>query len=860
MLTCLCVARRVLLTVLVLLLYPMVWVSPLRGQQDVELVFDDGTFEQFVGFDNGQGILANGPFVPPTFPATLTEVRFETNGLDAGTEVAVNVYVDPTGQADRPAIGLLIGSVRTTLASGGQFQSVDVSNLGVVLSAGNLFVGLEHVVADINIGLGVDNDGPPNRAWLDSNLDGIFSPLNFTGVLAIRAVVRLAGGGGSAARSTFDSDADGWTITPDASTAPNPIFSLTEGNPAGSIGGRDTAGGAYWYYIAPAKFLGDQSSAFGRALTFDLRIPSAGRLDVPGVRLVGGGITLVTDFAAPNGTWSSRSVPLTEAGWTRNSRSGAPATESDMRTVLSALTELGILGEYQTSPDRSELDNVVLSGTGGGGGGGGNVAIFPAATTPQFVGNEFWVDINVGDNNSPVSNLFGVSFELNFSQTGFIDVVTPNSSNVVPGSFLGSDLVFVPNVDEAGGKVSIGISRKAGAGGVNGSGVVARTRFVSRANTPDGTQVNYSINNVSANDPDGSAILLNPGNLTVTINSGILVWPGDTNNDRVVNQADVLPIGLFWNRTGPVRANANASWTGQVATPWTQPNATFADANGDGAVNQADVLPIGLNWSRTHTAPAKDTDAAAVARAFKIHQVPTLGILIDGDADPGQELFIDIQAKDVAGLFGLSLELVYTPTARLEPMTVEAGSFMGNDLVFFPNIDASTGRVGVGISRKAGQGSVSGTGVVARIRVKIPNNAVVGNVVNLTLENVAANDSVGNGIPLQVDNHDLVTSVDDIRSDVLPVEFALGQNYPNPFNPGTRIQYDLPMPSMVKIVIYNPLGQKVRTLLDTRIAAGSHVIAWDGRMDNGQQAASGIYIYRLQAERFVQNRKMLLLR
>ena len=71
---------RIFVASLVLILSLINSASPLQSQQVVELSFDDGTFEQFVGFDDGQGVLANGPFVPPSFPATITEVRFQTDG------------------------------------------------------------------------------------------------------------------------------------------------------------------------------------------------------------------------------------------------------------------------------------------------------------------------------------------------------------------------------------------------------------------------------------------------------------------------------------------------------------------------------------------------------------------------------------------------------------------------------------------------------------------------------------------------------------------------------------------------------------------------------------------------------------
>jgi len=96
---------------------------------------------------------------------------------------------------------------------------------------------------------------------------------------------------------------------------------------------------------------------------------------------------------------------------------------------------------------------------------------------------------------------------------------------------------------------------------------------------------------------------------------------------------------------------------------------------------------------------------------------------------------------------------------------------------------------------------------------------------------------------------------------MLPTEFSLEQNYPNPFNPGTTIRFDLPEAAVVTLVIYNLLGQEVRTLLrDEQRDAGIQTVPWDGLDAAGQSLPTGVYLYRLEAEDFVQSKKMLMLR
>lgn len=99
------------------------------------------------------------------------------------------------------------------------------------------------------------------------------------------------------------------------------------------------------------------------------------------------------------------------------------------------------------------------------------------------------------------------------------------------------------------------------------------------------------------------------------------------------------------------------------------------------------------------------------------------------------------------------------------------------------------------------------------------------------------------------------TSVEKDVNAEIPSSFALYQNYPNPFNPTTTITYDLPLKASVKLVIYNVLGQKIATLVDGLQEPGRYNVMFDA-----SGLPSGIYFYRLEAGKFVQTRKMLLVK
>ncbi|MGK9369900.1 T9SS type A sorting domain-containing protein [Melioribacter sp. Ez-97] len=89
----------------------------------------------------------------------------------------------------------------------------------------------------------------------------------------------------------------------------------------------------------------------------------------------------------------------------------------------------------------------------------------------------------------------------------------------------------------------------------------------------------------------------------------------------------------------------------------------------------------------------------------------------------------------------------------------------------------------------------------------------------------------------------------------LPTEYELKQNYPNPFNPVTKIKYELPERSHVKLTVYNSLGEEVAELINKEKAAGSYEIEFDG-----SGLPSGIYYYTIQSGAYKLTRKMILLK
>jgi chitinase len=126
-----------------------------------------------------------------------------------------------------------------------------------------------------------------------------------------------------------------------------------------------------------------------------------------------------------------------------------------------------------------------------------------------------------------------------------------------------------------------------------------------------------------------------------------------------------------------------------------------------------------------------------------------------------------------------------------------------------------------------------------------------------TFNTLNLGESASGGRTWYLDQIRLVGTLSSVEQhiDGAEVVFALAQNFPNPFNPSTKIQFDLPGPSMVTLRVINILGEEVATLVAGRLAGGRHEVEW-----HASGLASGLYVYELRMGNMVVTKKMLLLR
>jgi hypothetical protein len=162
--------------------------------------------------------------------------------------------------------------------------------------------------------------------------------------------------------STFDTDAEGWTLW-DTTLGNMPIsYGSSAGNPGGYVFAEETSIGDV-YFQAPAPFLGNRSSSYNHYLEFDLTDawvdPEWRWCDV---YLVGANLTLALDLSNPSTTdFTHYKISLNEnAGWQKWHLGMPPPTQSEMRDVLSSLNSIRIEGDWHAGVDYTRLDNVRL--------------------------------------------------------------------------------------------------------------------------------------------------------------------------------------------------------------------------------------------------------------------------------------------------------------------------------------------------------------------------------------------------------------------------------------------------------------------------------------------------------------------
>ncbi|TXB69420.1 hypothetical protein [Phaeodactylibacter luteus] len=299
------------------------------------------------------------------------------------------------------------------------------------------------------------------------------------------------------------------------------------------------------------------------------------------------------------------------------------------------------------------------------------------------------------------------------------------------------------------------------------------------------------------------------------------VWPGDANNNGIVNAVDVLYIGLAYNATGPERTDATTNWEPQSFTLWPESfqdgtNFGYADCDGDGEIEDDDIEnAIIPNFGLTHGTQSPDfyQNAAPGSGAPALQLVPS-ATLVEQGAQVDISLNLGSPDAPLADFYGIAFTLSYD-TDLVEPTTgftyddvddTFADADMAGVEDLFVN-DEISGKAEFALTR-INQQPISGSGAIASFSIIIEDIIVGLNVdtLNITIDSVLLINSSFKGIPVVPDTAQIIIARDTnlvsthhTRAAPLPLRV-----FPNPARQSCRVA--LPQ-DVAHLGLYNSLGQ-----------------------------------------------------
>ncbi len=418
------------------------------------------------------------------------------------------------------------------------------------------------------------------------------------------------------------------------------------------------------------------------------------------------------------------------------------------------------------------------------------------------------------------------------------------------------------------------------------------------ANAPANTIVTFKVNYTDGayTDFEYFSVVINPSyfnmdvnKISTTINSrGNFGYNDYSTNSQGIgfkynNQANILFEGGLICATsaakvsdvvrGSNQAVQNTDFTNLIPFQITQPGVI---SNQDGSAmyndNGAGVSKIGIEISFNSFAFSSAADEDYIIMRYKIRNTNATEITgfhagLFGDWDLGDQGNLNKVDYDPANRLGYiwrtdNNPATYAGVSLLSSTNVSYWAIDNDNTVSgnpwgiydgftdqekYQSLSSGLGRTQAGGTSGRDVASVLGSGpynIPANGEITIAFALLAGdNLADLQANAVAARNK-----------YNSLVGITNYNSE-LPADFMLSQNYPNPFNPTTNIKFSIANPGLTSLKIYNTLGKEVASLVNQYLQAGSYDADW-----NAGGFSSGVYFYRLQANGFVQTKRMLLIK
>ncbi|MDZ7267908.1 MAG: VWA domain-containing protein [candidate division KSB1 bacterium] len=484
--------------------------------------------------------------------------------------------------------------------------------------------------------------------------------------------------------------------------------------------------------------------------------------------------------------------------------------------------------------------------------------IAPAADTLPAPMQAFPLRLEIPATSLYMYNLHDLRVVLRYDKR-YLKVKTPGRQNIVPLGFFGQavDFTFTSGVDTAQALVMMRFKRNLNLPPAEGRGGLAQITFLASAALPDSTPLRFEIVALEARDETGWPVAVQPDHLTL-LSEGLIVWPGDTNHNGVVELTDVTVLGVHWGRTGagrPGYADLHA-WQPQIARRYPRPAVAHADANGSGLVEERDLFPIGLNWRKSVTPLMQKTNTLTLAAPVGVLQQE----VVPAHRPNHFRVLVKFENHSNDLLAGLAFRMDYS-NEDITVVEAKAGEAWGSTPLVLQHDEPARRRFAMSLIIPAGEPVQASRGTLAEITVAA---ATPPRPEQLALHQAVVVSPTGGTRELEA------PGAAPAPASAPPREFFLHAVYPNPFAlsgevAAATLRYDLPENAAVSLEIFNNLGQRVRLITSTLAGRGRHVVPWDGRDDRGHLLNSGLYLLRFEAAGesgrvFQATQKLMLLR
>lgn len=289
-----------------------------------------------------------------------------------------------------------------------------------------------------------------------------------------------------------------------------------------------------------------------------------------------------------------------------------------------------------------------------------------------------------------------------------------------------------------------------------------------------------------------------------------LVFPGDANHDQIANNLDLLPIGLYFSSTGPIRQNASLNWVGQTATDWGDTltsgiDIKHTDCDGNGLIDADDTLAIVLNYNSVHTSNKSAGAASGVPLSFE--EFPTV-------INPGDTLKLEIHLGNMdtnaVDFYGIAFSMEYD-TSLVEPNGISMRfdsswlGTMGQDMITLYHDEFDAGVTDIALVRTDHQDR-SGFGKIADIIIVMDDDISKREIpLNLNWTDILAINAQATEIPV---TGQAGTSV----LETTPIEPALQTDirvYPNPIQAGQFLHIRSDRQAIQSIRLFSLRGSEI---------------------------------------------------